>query len=443
MTASRRPTRIIWFADLEALVGQLDLLERLRDAIGLTTVAPESHISHTSGFSASSAVPDGPLADWRERPGLRDHRSVFGAAEPAMAVLPGIVGGVDDAPLLRLIDECRRLGLEIWGHAGAWCYGAEVFPELAAIDLFGRPVLPASLPWGTMFCPTRQPLADWITASLADAAGRYDLDGWFLDHARYPSPGFAPALFSCACPSCAAAAAEYGVDLAACREDALALADDLRAADAEGLVRLAAAGPAAVAGWLLRRPGVSRWLEVRATILADRFVTLGAAVSAASRRPVEFGSDVFPPSVALLGGHVYAEWARAATYLTGGFGPTIGWGSVGRVTVTSLGATLGELVPELGVHARAVVAALVGARAEADPAGDVDALVEEIHRMTAARGSVPVYPPVAGPPGPAVLARICDAIVDAGLDGAMLAGLEAASPEQLGIIRRGLTGRLA
>jgi hypothetical protein len=444
VTSIRPPTRIAWFADLEALDADLSILERLRDEIGLTTVVPESHLSHTSGFAASAeVVATGPLEDWRERPGLADHRTAFGVAEPAMAVLPGVVGGVDDGPLLRLTEACRRLGLEIWGHAGVWCYGAEVFPEFETVDLFGRSVLPASLPWGTMFCPTREPLAGWIAASLADAAARYDIDGWFLDHARYPSPGFGPGLLTCACPDCAAAASAKGVDLAACRDDALALLDDLRAADPEALVALATAGPAAVAAWFGRRPGILRWLEVRAGLLADRFAALGEAIQAASPRRVEFGSDVFPPGASLLGGHVYAEWGRTATYLTGGFGPKIGWGSVGRVTATSLGEELGRLVPGLGGCGAAIVAALVGADPAVDPADDVSALIGEIRRMGAARGSLPVYPPVAGPPTPDVLARIGEAIVDAGLHGAMLAGLESASPAQLAAIRRGLTEPLA
>src|SRR4051812_44180626 len=195
----KRPRRIAWFADLEALVERLDVLERLQGEIGLTTVAPESHLSHTSGFAASPDIArSSPLADWRRRPGLHEHRSVFGVAEPAMAVLPGVVGGVDDGPLLRVIDACRRLGLEVWGHAGLWSYGAEVFPEFAAADLWGRPLVPDSLKWGTMFCPSKAELNDWIAASLADVAARYDLDGWFLDHARHTSPAHGPSLFACA-----------------------------------------------------------------------------------------------------------------------------------------------------------------------------------------------------------------------------------------------------
>ncbi len=131
--------RIAWFCDLEALHENLGILRLLRDEVGLTTLVPESHLSHTSGFTASAEViAASPLEDWRDSSTLRLHRAAFHIAEPAFPVLPGVVGGFDDTPLLRVIDECRRLGLEVWGHAGLWCYGGEVFPSLAARDLFGH-----------------------------------------------------------------------------------------------------------------------------------------------------------------------------------------------------------------------------------------------------------------------------------------------------------------
>jgi hypothetical protein len=445
VTTAGRTRRIAWFADLESLVPRLDALERLVGEIGLTTVAPESHLSHTSGFSASPEVAEAsPLADWRERPGLRDHREFFGVPEPAMAVLPGVLGGVDDAPLLRVIDECRRLGLEIWGHAGVWSYGAEVFPEFAAVDLWGRPLVPGSLPWGTMFCPSKSGLNAWIADSLRDVAERYDLDGWFLDHARFTSPGHSQTLAACGCPDCAAAARERGVDLDDVRNDLRGLADDLRRLEPNHLLALAHSGPVGIAGFLAGRPGVLDWLYVRAAILAERFGSLHRAVAEGSPRVVDFGSDVFPPSVALLGGHVYERWADAgATYLTGGFGERIGWGSVGRVTAKALGATLAGLVPGLTASQGCeAMASLVGASASATPDDDLDAYLTELSRMAAACGGLPVYPPIAGPPGVDVLARMCDGIVEAGLDGAMLAGLETTTAEQQLTIRSHLSGRL-
>ena len=444
MTTGHRP-RIIWFADLEALIEDLSVIELLRDEAGLTTIAPESHVSHTSGFRASAAtVANGPLEDWADRPGMADHRTVFGNAEPAMAVLPGVVGGVDDAPLSRVIEACRRLGIEVWGHAGMWCYGAEIFPEYAATDLMGRSILPAALPWGTMFCPSVSELNAWVAESLVEATRTYDLDGWFLDHARYSSPGFAAGLLACACARCAEAASSLGVAIDDCRADVLALAEALGRSRPADIDALAGAGPT---GWyqlLARFPGVRAWLSVRATILADRLGSIGDAVKGAATRPIEFGSDVFPPSVALLGGHDYAAWTHSATYLSGGFGPKIGWDSVVGVTATSLGQELAALVPGLtDVAALHAVACALGAPGDIEPTPTPAATRREMMLMAAVRPDVPVYPPLPRPQPTDDLSAACAAIIEAGLDGVMVAGLESSSAAQRRILRQELSERLA
>lgn len=443
------PNRIAWFADLETIAARPDLprlLGTLRDEIGLTTIVPESHISHTSGFRASPEA-GGPLQDWMSRPELARHRAAFGVAEPAFAVLPGILGGFDDAPLLRLIEVSRGLGLEVWGHAGLWCYGGEVFPELAARDLFGRPLPEEAVPWGTMFCPSKTQLNDWIARSLADAAGRYDLDGWFMDHARYTSPGHGPSLLACGCGDCAAAGAESGVDLARCRDALLALREDLATLGSERLVVLADAGPVAIAGFLGARDGVLEWFLFRARLLADRFATVGAAIREASPRPIEYGSDVFPPSVALLGGHSYAAWAQSATFLTGGFGPKIGWGSVAGVVTTNLAPWLQRWVPGLErPAAERIVGALLGLAPDEVAAerqgATIAALLREMRRIGGARLSLPVYPPVPGGFDAADLRTVSQGIVDAGLQGAMFSGLETFTAEQRSVVRTELTLRL-
>lgn len=436
---SKGRVRLAWFVDLEMLVQHLEWLPQLRDEVGLTTVVPESHLSHTSGFRSSVV---GPLEDWRNRPTLKDHREVFGVSEPAMAVLPGIVGGVDDGPLLAVIEACRREGLELWGHAGVWCYGGEMFREFAALDLFGRALTPGSLPWGTMFCPTHPEVHAFVVRSLADAAARYDLDGWFLDHARYPSPGHPASLLACGCAHCASVARASGVDFDVCRADVQRLAAGLPNLDVEMLRRYAAAGPAGVAEFLSDYPGVTAWFDVRAGILADRLAGIGRAIQSASGRAVEFGSDVFPPSVALLGGHSYAAWTRTATYLTGGFGPKIGWSTVTRVTAEGLAALLVEGVPGLmGIEeASASMMALLGAP---DPnEAPVAAFRRELRAMSRLRPGVPVYPPIPAGQSTDSLRAMCQTIVAEGLDGAMLSGLERYDADQRTIIRQELAARL-
>jgi hypothetical protein len=448
--------RLAWFCDLEMLAGRLDLLRILRDELGLTTVVPESHICHTSGFAPSpEVVAASPVEGWRTSPTLALHREAFHVAEPAFAVLPGVVSGFDDTPLRRVIDECRRLGLEVWGHAGLWCYGGEVFPELAVRDLFGRALPATSLAWGTPFCPSKPHLHAWIKLSLTDVIGRYDLDGLFLDHARYTSPGDGPSLLTCGCADCAREAAARGYDLDEMRRGLRALREALAATPPAHLAALTAAGPVEALTLLAGHRGVVDWFFFRARLLADQFADIAQAVRQAAGRPLPFGSDVFPPSVALLGGHLYREWARGATYFTGGFGGRIGWGTVGAVVIDHLAPWLRAWAPGLdGGAAAQLVARLIGydhpalglrfdgaGRVE-QPNGTTTALTAEIGRMAAASGGLPVYPPVASGHDEAALRTICRGIVAAGLAGAMFSGLERFTAEQRALVRRELAERL-
>src|SRR5207302_11371889 len=105
----------------------------------------------------------------------------------ANAALPGIVAGADDRPLVAILEAARRLGLEVWGHIGLWCYGGEVSPEYAMRNAEGGIATGTEHHLGVGFCPSRPELNDWIEACLVDATRRYGVEGWFVDHARYPS----------------------------------------------------------------------------------------------------------------------------------------------------------------------------------------------------------------------------------------------------------------
>ena len=77
-------------------------------------------------------------------------------------------------------------------------------------------------------------------------------------------------------------------------------------------------------------PAVLEWFRMRAGLLAARMREFRLALEQAAGRTQLFGSDVFPPSVALLGGHDYAAWSEGAAYLTGGasFGGVVGWATM-------------------------------------------------------------------------------------------------------------------
>ena len=55
MTPTHKSRRI-WFCQTEYVAEHPESLQKLKDAVGLTTIMPESPVCHTSGFSASAGV---------------------------------------------------------------------------------------------------------------------------------------------------------------------------------------------------------------------------------------------------------------------------------------------------------------------------------------------------------------------------------------------------
>ena len=132
MTPTHKSRRI-WFCQTEYVAQHPESLQKLKDAVGLTTIMPESPVCHTSGFSASAKLAQrGPFEDWRERLDAWPR-----GAEGIYPPVAGIISGFDDAPLQRVIEACKSTGIEVWGHIGLWSYGGEVYPEFALSDLGG------------------------------------------------------------------------------------------------------------------------------------------------------------------------------------------------------------------------------------------------------------------------------------------------------------------
>ncbi len=445
MVAPPHRRRLIWFCQTEAVAAAPQVLARLRDEIGLTTVMPESPVSHTSGFAASAELAAaGPFEDWRARLDAwpRGREGVY----PPVA---GIVSGVDDAPLRRVIEASARAGIEVWGHLGLWSYGGDVYPEHALCDLEGRPLDRRYARWGIGLCPSRPVVHDWTRQCLVHAVRDYGVDGLCVDHARYPAPANLHALVACGCDDCRNAAEELGYSFDAMRQGLRGWLERLRGLTPARLRALVQARPAA-SEWLawVGDGGVwVEWLECRARLLARQMAAFGAAVRQAAGATCVFGSDVFPPSVALLGGHLYEEWERGVDFLTGGasFGGVVGWATCVPSVVAEWGGALLRAVPGaaeedvvallwrlFGYDDLALPRRLPGQPGEELPLEDIYA--RELARLRASSsGAVPLYPPVTATGGAERTRRLCQAVVDCGGNGALL-NLDLQQTESLAVV---------
>lgn len=440
--------RLIWFCQTEDVARHPDHLAMLRDEIGLTTIMPESPVCHTSGFRARQDLAErSPFRDWRDRVDFWPK-----AAEGIYPPVAGVIGGFDDTDLLRVIDAATAAGIEIWGHIGLWSYGGDVYPEHALETIDGDPIPPGLKRWGIGLCPSRHEINSWTAEGLIDVAQRYPVDGFCVDHARYPHPASPAALISCGCSSCREQGAALGFDVPALHEalrESLKRISALQQDELERLVEARLSSEELLQA-LDVSPLLSEWFRLRAALLAQQMEAFRAQIHQV-REDLLFGSDVFAPTIATLGGHDLPAWEQAVDYVTGGSsaGGVVGWATAAtnaafEWTRALAAATDGDAqvwleitLRWLGIDDLAVPSTLEALDEGRDL--PIEALYErEVERLMArSSGRVPLYPPVSAGGDPERTRRLCQTVVAHGAHGAMVT-LNPERPETLAAISQGL-----
>ncbi len=193
------------------------------------------------------------------------------------------------------------------------------------------------------------------------------------------------------------------------------------------------------------------WFRFRAVLLADRMGAFRQAVQEASGDDKVFGSDVFAPSIALLGGQDYAAWTQGADYLTGGSsaGGVVGWATAVTSVATEWAPALCRAVPGLEeAEALRLVFRLFGyddidlpltvQEVQEGPLPLEPIYAREVAKLKVLSGEgLPLYPPISAQGGPERVRELCTAVVENGCDGAML-GLNPDREEILEVIRESL-----
>jgi hypothetical protein len=322
-------------------------------------------------------------------------------------------------------------------------------------DLEGRPLDRRYQRWGIGLCPSHPAIRGWLEASLAEVAGRYDLDGLCVDHARFPAPANLHSLTACGCRWCRAEADRMGFDVEG-------MAAGIRRLTARvcglgpgfwGRVGRARPGLADAIAWLGEETAALDWLRFRARLLAERMRGLGQ-VFRGGRGPCVFGSDVFAPSIALLGGHRYAEWETAVDFITGGSsaGGVVGWATGVTSLAGEWGPALQRVAPGLTEEtALSAIYTLFGCPdlglpltvegLRRDPLPVAALFGRELDRLRVqTSGRVPLYPPVSAGGDPGLAEELAAAVVARGCQGAMLV-LDPAQEPVVAALARGFGAR--
>ncbi|MSS71873.1 MAG: hypothetical protein EXS64_10335 [Candidatus Latescibacteria bacterium] len=440
--------RIGWFGSIDEM-GKPDVLRRVREEMGLNTIIPESHLCHTSGFTVSPEVPAiSPVEGWRAQPTLAAHRQMHKLSPEAFAVLPGVVSGWDDSAFLKVLDEAHRLEIDVWGHIGVWSYGGSVFPDLEMRDIDGKLISAGDTTWGVPFCPSKRRLNDWIAACIADIVKRYPMDGLHMDHARYAPPAAFHILFGCACADCEAEAGRMGYDFQAMKRGLLRLRQRLQTLDADRVHKALGVGIGFfdVLTALEHDYQILSWFKFRCDLLTARMRQFREAADGTGRK-IDFGTDCFPPTFALLGGHCYADWEQVATFISGGFGGGVGWGGVGPQLFAAWARLLcgwSKGLPES--DALALLYRLFGydvlklprtvSGLEKNGFSVAEVVTHEVRKMGLQKtGKVGSYPPLVLNLTPEDLERVCDAVAESGHQGVIASGVNLGKREMLNIVR--------
>ena len=425
------PRRLIWFCQTEHVAKQPEQLALLRDEIGLTTIMPESPICHTSGFRASPEVAArGPFEDWRER-GEAWPKVLEGIYPP----VSGVIGGFDDTDLCRVIEAASAAGIEVWGHIGLWSYGGDVYPEHALRTIDGASLDTRYSRWGIGLCPSREAINQWTKDGLVDIAQRYDVDGFCVDHARYPQPASVSALAACGCASCVEEGTILGFDVSILHQalrDTVRRVRDIKGSRLQQLAR-DRLSPELLWAALEISPHVTEWFQMRSALLAKQMQRFREGVQQIDASMV-FGCDIFAPSVSLFGGHDLALWETATDYITGGSsaGGVVGWATASTNAAFEWTRSLAEVTQGAEADWLELTLQVLGVDDLAIPR-DIEALdqgrdlpIEELYDREIARlvadtsDRVPLYPPVSAGGDPERTRRLCRSIADHGGHGAMM-----------------------
>src|SRR6185437_231322 len=141
---------------------------------------------------------------------------------------PGFSWDADGSPLAQAVELLHRRGIKAWLLLGGWQIGAERYPALVARDMWGHsltdyePFPYCSEQRSLTFCPSDDAINDFYAAAYSDVVRQYPIDGIDVTHARYTSPAFWPAIFSCACDRCGRLAESLGHDWARLKTECLA-----------------------------------------------------------------------------------------------------------------------------------------------------------------------------------------------------------------------------
>jgi hypothetical protein len=230
--------------------------------------------------------------------------------------------GKDDR-LNEFIQEAHRRDIDVWICIALY---AEMdtgpnHPELAFRDFDGNIVEPVSRHgsgWAWSWCPSNRSWRQYNEELLSDLTRRYEVDGFTMTHQRYSPIGHNLFnLFGCGCKECERAAGELGYDFVKMRSGMKKVLGLMKSVDARKLARLRDLdlGFTDLLYYLGADPSLVDWLNFRCDLIGTGMERYHEAVKRV-KDDVTMGTDSFPPTFSLIGGHRYSLLERHSDFLS-------------------------------------------------------------------------------------------------------------------------------
>jgi len=221
------------------------------------------------------------------------------------------------------ISEAHRRDIDVWICLSLYAEmdSGPNQPELMFRDFDGNIVEPVSRHgsgWAWSWCPSNQKIRGYNEALLKDLTKRYDVDGFTLTHQRYSPIGHNVLnFFGCGCKECEIAASGLGYDFDKMRSGMKKVLSLMKSIDGRTLVKLRDLnlGFTDFLYYLGADSSLLDWLNFRCDLIAAGMERYQDAVKGI-REDVTIGTDSFPPTFSVIGGHRYRTLEKHSDFLS-------------------------------------------------------------------------------------------------------------------------------
>jgi len=230
--------------------------------------------------------------------------------------------GKDD-PLNDFIREAHRRNIDVWICIATYAEmdSGPNYPDLAFRDFDGNIVEPVSRHgsgWAWSWCPSNRKLRHYNEVLLKDLTRKYEADGFTMTHQRYSPIGHNLFnLFGCGCKECERAASELGYDFERMRSSMLKLLAAMKSVDGQIISKLRDLdlGFLDLFYSLGGDVGVLDWVNFRCDLIDTGMHRYYEAVKSVNEQTL-IGTDSFPPTFSLIGGHRYRDLEKHSDFLS-------------------------------------------------------------------------------------------------------------------------------